>query len=269
MPTPRELRDLAALPRSASRPRRRSRRRTSALFRDGVDVPPLLVHQLTADPAAPHPGRAAPIRCEARVAEMLFRPQKIAVRDDGAVMAADETDGRALRDDRRLRQPGRAPAAEPDADAHRRSRRRSTRPTPRRTGTATSATTSRSASTAGRPALAALCRVLERWIAHFLGVAVAIRAAARDRRQALGLARRPRRRGERAAERPVQSRRRRRRADGPAPLSVRARLRESRRHARRRSPGGPSISRWRWTPTSRLKLKPQNLLLNLPLARPQ
>ncbi|HET9045787.1 MAG TPA: DUF6352 family protein, partial [Casimicrobiaceae bacterium] len=59
------------------------------LFRgDGVDVPPLLVHQLTqvilrhilgadADPLA------------ARAAEMLFRPQKIAVLDDGAVMAAD------------------------------------------------------------------------------------------------------------------------------------------------------------------------------------
>ena len=56
---------------------------------DGVDVPPLFVHQLTqvllrhilGDDATP---------IEARAAEMLFRPQKIAVTEDGAVMAADE-----------------------------------------------------------------------------------------------------------------------------------------------------------------------------------
>ena len=56
---------------------------------EGVDVPPLFVAQLTqvmlrhilgekADPLA------------ARAAEMLFRTQKIAVTEDGAVMAADE-----------------------------------------------------------------------------------------------------------------------------------------------------------------------------------
>ena len=32
----------------------------------------------------------------------------------------------------------------------------------------------------GRPALDALCRVLERWIAHFLGVEVTIRPSARS-----------------------------------------------------------------------------------------
>ena len=60
------------------------------LFRgQGVDVPPLFVHQLTqiflrhilgedADPLA------------VRMAECLFRVQKVSIRDDGAVMAADD-----------------------------------------------------------------------------------------------------------------------------------------------------------------------------------
>ena len=47
----------------------------------------------------------------------------------------------------------------------------------------------------GRPALDALCRVLERWVAHFTRRRRDDPAAARDRRPALGLARRPRRRG--------------------------------------------------------------------------
>ena len=80
-----------------------------ALFRDGVDVPPLMVQQLTQVLLRHMLGESAE-PMQARVAEMLFRPQRIAVRDDGAVMAADETDGGAACDDRRLRQPGRAPA---------------------------------------------------------------------------------------------------------------------------------------------------------------
>jgi len=60
------------------------------LFRgEGVDVPPLLVHQLTqillrhvlGDEASP---------MQARAAEMLFRPQKVSVLEDGQVMAADD-----------------------------------------------------------------------------------------------------------------------------------------------------------------------------------
>ncbi|MBI2768241.1 MAG: hypothetical protein HYX47_01350 [Burkholderiales bacterium] len=56
---------------------------------DGVDVPPVFVFQLTqvllrhvlGDEATP---------MQARAAEMLFRPQKISVQDDGQVMAADD-----------------------------------------------------------------------------------------------------------------------------------------------------------------------------------
>jgi hypothetical protein len=59
------------------------------LFRDGVDVAPVLVHQLTAI-LLRHILGADADAIEARAAEMLFRVQKIAVTDDGAVMAADE-----------------------------------------------------------------------------------------------------------------------------------------------------------------------------------
>ena len=55
---------------------------------DGVDVPPLFVDGLTQVLLRHILGeQAAPV--EARVAEMLFRTQKIAVTDDGAVMARD------------------------------------------------------------------------------------------------------------------------------------------------------------------------------------
>src|SRR6185436_7333375 len=61
-----------------------------ALFRAGVDVAPVLVHQLTEIILRHILGESAdPL--EARVAEMLFRTQKIALTDEGAVMAADES----------------------------------------------------------------------------------------------------------------------------------------------------------------------------------
>jgi hypothetical protein len=59
-----------------------------ALFREGVDVPPLFVHQLT-QILLRHVLGARADAIEARAAEMLFRPQKIAVTADGGVMAAD------------------------------------------------------------------------------------------------------------------------------------------------------------------------------------
>ena len=61
----------------------------TALFKDGVDVPPLMVQQLTQVLLRHLLGEGVD-PMHARVAEMLFRPQKIVVRDDGAVMAADE-----------------------------------------------------------------------------------------------------------------------------------------------------------------------------------
>ena len=58
------------------------------LFRGDVDVPPLFVHQLT-QVIVRHVLGADADPLEARAGEMLFRAQKIAVHDDGAVMAAD------------------------------------------------------------------------------------------------------------------------------------------------------------------------------------
>ncbi len=57
---------------------------------DGVDVPPLFVQQLT-QILLRHILTADAAPMEARAAEMLFRTQKIAITEDGAVMAADET----------------------------------------------------------------------------------------------------------------------------------------------------------------------------------
>jgi hypothetical protein len=87
-----------------------------ALFRDGVDVPPLFVAQLTqlilrhllGDDADP---------LQARAAEMLFRPQKISLLPDSAVMAADDLRSSNTRR-QGLREPRRAAAAEQDAGSH-------------------------------------------------------------------------------------------------------------------------------------------------------
>jgi hypothetical protein len=140
---------------------------------DGVDVPPLFVAQLTqvllrhilGDDASP---------MEARAAEMLFRPQRIAVLDDGAVMAADETTvelfattggfgslGELLAQNRT---PARAIELDVlDADNADQYWDRDERQD-------FSVSINR-----GRPALDALARVLEKWVVHFLGVAVTIR----------------------------------------------------------------------------------------------
>ena len=61
-----------------------------ALFQgDGVDVPPLLVQQIT-HILLRHVLGETPTALQARAAEMLMRPQKITVLEDGAVMAADD-----------------------------------------------------------------------------------------------------------------------------------------------------------------------------------
>ncbi len=139
---------------------------------EGVDVPPQFVHLLTQILLRHVLGNAAsPL--EARAAEMLFRTQKISVMEDGAVMAADDetverhavaagfgTIGELLKK-------GGAMLRTTDLDVL-------------------------SAANGGeywgrdenhdlvvslnydQPALAALCQVLERWIAHFLGADVRI-----------------------------------------------------------------------------------------------
>jgi hypothetical protein len=144
----------------------------TALFKEGVDVPPLMVQQLTEVLVRHLLGEAAdPLH--ARVAEMLFRPQKIAVRDDGAVMAADEltvelhssTGGFGSLGE--LLQQNRVPTRTLDLDVLDDANASNYWERDERHDLAVSLNS-------GRPGLSALCRVLERWIAHFLGVAVAI-----------------------------------------------------------------------------------------------
>ena len=59
------------------------------IFRGDVDVPPVFVHQLTQILLRHVLGDAA-TPMQARMAEMLFRPQKISIQDEGQVMAADD-----------------------------------------------------------------------------------------------------------------------------------------------------------------------------------
>jgi hypothetical protein len=143
-----------------------------ALFRDGVDVPPLFVAQLTQILLRHILGVAAD-PMEARAAEMLFRTQKIAVLDDGAMMAADEravelyatTGGFGGLGE--LLQRHRAPVRTVDLDVLDADNAPTYWDRDERLDLAVSLNP-------GRPALNGLCRVLERWIAHFLGVGVTI-----------------------------------------------------------------------------------------------
>jgi hypothetical protein len=144
-----------------------------ALFRDGVDVAPLLVHQLTQILLRHILGTGAdPI--EARAAEMLFRAQKIAVTDDGAVMAADEAAVELLATTGgfgslgELLQQNRTPVRTVDLDTLDSANGAAYWARDERHDLAVSLNR-------GRPALDGLCRVLEKWIAHFLGVVVTIR----------------------------------------------------------------------------------------------
>jgi hypothetical protein len=144
-----------------------------ALFRgEGVDVPPLFVQQLTQILLRHVLGEDAdPI--EARAAEMLFRTQKIALMDDGTVMAADDetvevysTTGGFGSLGELLRKQS-VPTRSVDLDVL--SRENAAEYWNRDERHDMSISLNR-----GQAALDALCRVLERWIAHFLAVDVRI-----------------------------------------------------------------------------------------------
>ena len=236
------------------------------LFRDGVDVPPLFVRQLTQILLRHILGDAAdPL--QARAAEMLFRPQKIAVVGDGAVMAADEmavellaTTGAFGSLGELLRQ-NQTPPRTADLDVLDAANAATYWDRDERFDLAISLNR-------GRPELAALCRVLEKWIAHFLGVAVTISPEREidDRRWVwhVGLD-----------------------AEASALLNDlynRVDVDEARMGRllclfqltfadpaamRPAIAGRPVYLAMAMDQDRRLKLKPQNLLLNLPLARPQ
>jgi hypothetical protein len=237
-----------------------------ALFREGVDVPPVFVHQLT-EILLRHILGAGADPIEARAAEMLFRPQKIAVTDDGAVMAADEgtvelhatTGGFGSLGE--LLQQNRTPLRTVDLDTLDAANAAIYWDRDERRDLAVSLNR-------GRPALEALCRVLEKWVAHFLGVAVTIRPQSEidDRRwvwhagldaEASALLNDLYNRAD------VDDERMRRllclfELEFANPGDMRAAI-----------AGRPVYLAMAMDRDHRLKLKPQNLLLNLPLARPQ
>ncbi|HSV17277.1 MAG TPA: DUF6352 family protein [Casimicrobiaceae bacterium] len=238
-----------------------------ALFRgDGVDVPPLFVHQLT-QILLRHVLGAAAAALEVRAAEMLFRPQRITVLEDGAVMAADaETverfaSGEAFGSLGELLARNRTPRRTVDLDVLDADNQASYWPRSDRFDLAVSLNR-------GQPALSALCRVLERWIAHFTPAVVRIEPlrAIDDARWSwhVGLD------AEASALLndlyngvPVDETRMARllclfRLEFADPAAVRPTL-----------AGKPVYLGMAMDEASRLRLKPQNLLLNLPLARPQ
>lgn len=144
-----------------------------ALFRgEGVDVPPLFVAQLTQILLRHVLGeRADPLA--ARAAEMLFRTQRIAVTDDGAVMAADDVtvelfaEGGGFGSLGELLERNRTPLRTVDLDVLDVENGPSYWERDERHDVSISLNR-------GRAALAALMRVMEDWIAHFLGIRVSI-----------------------------------------------------------------------------------------------
>jgi len=238
-----------------------------ALFRgDGVDVPPPFVAQLTqiilrhllgekADPLA------------ARAAEALFRPQRIAVTDDGAVMAADEATVDLLAESGgfgslgELMARNRTPVRTVDLDVLDTDNAASYWERDERHDVSISLNR-------GRPALPALMRVLEDWVAHFHGVDVSIQGEREidDAHwrwhvgldaEASGIL------NDLYNRQPVDEARMRRllclfRLDFDDPADMRSEL-----------AGRPVWLAMAMDDENRLRLKPQNLLMNLPLARPQ
>lgn len=237
------------------------------LFRgEGVDVPPLFVAQLTQILLRHILGEAAdPLT--ARAAEMLFRTQKIAVTDDGAVMAADEVtvelyaDGGGFGSLGELLARNRTPLRTVDLDVldsenaaayWERDERHDFSVSLNRTGRV----------------LTALLRVMEAWIEHFLGVKVAIRVEREidDAHwrwhvgldaEASGIL------NDLYNRQPVDDARMHRllclfRLDFENPADMRAAI-----------AGRPVWLAMAMDERNRLRLKPQNLLVNLPLARTQ
>ena len=237
------------------------------LFRgEGVDVPPLFVAQLTQILLRHILGEgAAPL--DARAAEMLFRTQRIAVTEDGAVMAADETtvetyaDGVGFGSLGELLARNRTPQRTVDLDVLDADNAAIYWERDERYDLSVSLNR-------GRPALTALLRVMEAWIRHFLGVEVAIRTEREidDRHwtwhvgldaEASGIL------NDLYNRRPVDDARMHRllclfRLDFHDPADMRAAL-----------AGRPVWLAMAMDEHNRLRLKPQNLLMNLPLARPQ
>jgi hypothetical protein len=239
----------------------------AALFAGaGVDVPPLFVHELTQILLRHVLGEGASA-LEVRAAELLFRPQRVTVQDDGAVMAADletveafATAG-AFGSLGELLVQNRTPLRTIDLDVLSEDNADSYWERSERHDFAVSLNR-------GGQVLEALCRVLERWIAHFLSVRVSIRPQReiKDARwawhvgldaEASALLNDLYNRVEVSDERMERL------------LCLFELLFADPAAMRPAIAGRPVYLAMAMDGERRLKLKPQNLLLNLPLSRPQ
>ena len=144
-----------------------------ALFEgEGVDVAPVLVYQLT-QILLRHVLGADASAMQARVAEMLFRTQKISVLEDGAVMAADDetverhAESGGFGSVGELLRQGGVPLRRVDLDVLSADNADSYWPRSEHFDLVLNLNH-------GQPALQALCELLERWIAHFLQVQVRV-----------------------------------------------------------------------------------------------
>ncbi len=145
----------------------------TGLFKgDGVDVPPIFVFQLTQIFLRHILGEDAdPL--EARMAECLFRVQKVSVLEDGAVMVADEETIEVFSETGgfgslgELLKKQNTPTRSIDLDVLSTDNAAIYWDRDERHDLAVSVNR-------GQPALDALIRVLEKWVAHFLGVDVTI-----------------------------------------------------------------------------------------------
>lgn len=233
---------------------------------DGVDVPPLFVHELTRI-LVRHILGDRPDPIEARVAEMFFRSQRVAAMEDGSLMAADEetierhatTGGFGHVGEWLAR--NHVPLRTIDVDVLSRDNADAYWERDERHDFAVSLNR-------GQPALDALSRVIERWVRHFLGVDVRVaaqRSIDDDRwvwhvgldAEASGILNDLYNRAE------VETDRLERlvalfRLDFADPSDMRPAV-----------AGRPVWLAMAIDAGRRLKLKPQNLLLNLPLARLQ
>lgn len=233
---------------------------------DGVDVPPLFVHELT-QVLLRHILGERPDALEARAAEMLFRTQTVAVLEDGAVMAADESTVELFATTGgfgnlgELLASNQTPMRTVDLDVLTRDNADEYWDRDERHDLSVSLNR-------GQPALDALARVLERWLKHFLDVEVRIGPQRRidDERWVwhVGL--------DAEASGILNDLYNRVDVDDARMGRLVALFQLDFANAADMRPtiaGRPVYLAMAIDERRRLRLKPQNLLLNLPLARPQ
>src|SRR6185369_2204457 len=236
-----------------------------ALFAgEGVDVPPVLVHRIT-QILLRHALGGEATAMQARAAEMLFRPQRISVQEDGQVMAADDevVQRHAISANfgaiGELLKQGGAAMRTAELDVLREDNQEIYWERDESGDLVVSLNH-------GQPALAALCRVLEAWVRHFLGTAVRIEVARSIDDEEwvwhVGLDAQASAvlndlyRGEDVNEERMAGMLCLFRLDFEEPAVMRPEI-----------AGRPVYLAMAMDGERRLKLKPQNLLLNLPLAR--